>query len=265
MGKISVKNSWNIISRHYQARTRISLDDVHYGPISPGEKELNLLGEVKGKNVLEIGCGGGQNTVVLAKWGAKAAGLDISDEQIMHARKLAEREGVKASFTVGNMEDLSVFGDESTDIVLSSFGVGYVEDIAKTFKEIFRVLRNSGVFVFAEVHPIADRGRVVRYGRKRLWAIANYFDRKRYVWSWRQFEEGKKAMFYGRHRLFQDYFNLLIDSGFQVTRILEPEVYPLDKMTDEEKEEIPYVEAGFVKNYELWKRTPYTVIFKTMK
>ena len=106
---MSAKNGWNIISRFYQAKTTISLEDVHYGPISPGESELKLLGNVKGKKILEIGCGGGQNSIVLAKWGAKPVGLDLSEVQIKHAQKLAKKEHVSVAFHVGNMEDPSAF------------------------------------------------------------------------------------------------------------------------------------------------------------
>jgi cyclopropane fatty-acyl-phospholipid synthase-like methyltransferase len=74
---------------------------VHYGPISPGESELKLLGDVKCKDVLEIGCGGGQNTIVLSKKGAKSIGLDISEEQIKYARKLARRERQKLRSSSG--------------------------------------------------------------------------------------------------------------------------------------------------------------------
>jgi len=85
---MTAKKGWNIISKDYQASVRISLDDVHYGPMAPGEKELRLLGEVEGRDILEIGCGGGQNAIVLAKWGARSVGLDICEEQ-MHATRCA--------------------------------------------------------------------------------------------------------------------------------------------------------------------------------
>jgi ubiquinone/menaquinone biosynthesis C-methylase UbiE len=121
---MSAKKGWNIISRKYQKKTLISFEDVHYGPISYGESELKLLGNVKGKDVLEIGCGGGQNAIVLSKWGARSVGIDISEKQIKFARKLAKQEGVKVQFHVCNMEDLSIFDSESFDIVISSFGIG---------------------------------------------------------------------------------------------------------------------------------------------
>jgi ubiquinone/menaquinone biosynthesis C-methylase UbiE len=255
------KKGWNVISRNYQKKTLISLKDVHYGPISFGESELKLLGNMKGKNVLEIGCGGGQNAIVLSKWGARSVGMDISEEQIKFARKLAKKEGVKVRFYVGNMEDLSIFDSESFDIVLSSFGIGYVDNLEKTFQEVFRVLQKDGLFVFADVHPIADKGRIIRYGKRRIWGISNYFDRKRYMWRWK----GTKVKFYGRHRTIQDYFHLLKGAGFVVETILEPEPYPINNLSETERKKIPYLEEEFVKNYDLWRRIPYTIIFKVRK
>jgi SAM-dependent methyltransferase len=262
---MSAREGWNIISGSYQEKTSISLEDVHYGPISPGESDLKLLGNVRGKDVLEIGCGGGQNAIVLKKWGANSVGLDISEEQLKCARKLAKKEHVKVPFCIGNMEDLSMFDDESFDIVLSAFGIGYSGNLAKIFREVFRVLRKNGLFVFCDVHPLVDRGRIVRHGKRRAWKIFNYFDRKRNVWSWKL--GGKVAKFYGYHRTFQDYFDCLVDTGFVVERILEPEPYCIDKMPEAETAKIPYIGEGErnLKNYDLWKKIPFTILFKARK
>jgi SAM-dependent methyltransferase len=260
---MSTKKGWNIISRSYQKKTRISLEDVHYGPISAGESELKLLGNVKDKDVLEIGCGGGQNAIALAKWGARSVGLDISEKQIRHARKLATEEGVKVSFHVRNMEDLSIFNDETFDIVLSSFAIEYADDIPRVLSEVFRVLRKKGLLVFAMVHPIIGRGRPIRYGKGRSWIVSNYFDRRKRSWKWKT-EDGV-AEFRGRQITIQDYFDTLAKAGFTVERVVEPEPYPIRKMGETELAKIPYVEAGFIKDYDLWRKTPYTIIFKTRK
>ena len=260
---MSAKEGWDIISRSYQQKTRISLEDVHYGPISAGERELKLLGNVKNKDILELGCGGGQNAIVLAKWGARSIGLDISEEQIRFARKLAKKERVKVPFHIGNMEDLSVFEAESFDIVLSSFAIEYADDILAVFQEVFRVLRKAGFFVFAMVHPIIGRGRPMRRGRRRVWAVSNYFDRRKRLWKWKV--ENGVALFRGRQITIQDYFDMLATTGFFVDRVLEPEPYPIGKMSEAELAEIPYFEAGYLKDYDLWRKVPYTIIFKTRK
>ena len=260
---MSARKGWNIISKAYQADIRISLDDVHYGPISPGESELKLLGDVKGKDILEVGCGGGQNAIVLAKWGARSVGLDISEEQIKYARKLAKENGVDVKFYCGDMEHIDVLNDESFDIVLSSCAIGYSENPTQTFSEAFRVLRRPGLFVFCVVHPMANRGRVVTYGGRKYWGIGNYFDRRRRFWTWKF--DTVTAKFYGYHRKLEDYFNPLISAGFTVDKILEPEPYPLPRLTNEEKQKIPYYWDGSEKEYDVWRRVPFTLIFKAKK
>jgi len=260
---MSAKEGWDIISRSYQRKTKISLKDVHYGPISAGERELRLLGDVKNKNILELGCGGGQNAIVLAKWGAKSVGLDISEKQIRFAQKLAQKEGVRVPFHIGNMEDLGVFKAESFDVVLSSIAIEYADDIPAVFKEVFRALRKAGLFVFAMVHPIIGRGQPLRNRGHRVWAVSNYFDRRKHVWKWKV--EDDVALFRGRQITIQDYFDMLATTGFSVERILEPEPYPIEKMRKAELAGIPYFEAGYLKDYDLWRKVPYTIIFKTRK
>ncbi len=99
--------SWNDLSDYYQRSVRISLEDVHYGPYAPGERDLGMIGDVHELDVLEIGCGGGQNAIVLAKWGAKSVtGLDFSERQLAHARNLAATHSVNVKFVLGRMENL---------------------------------------------------------------------------------------------------------------------------------------------------------------
>lgn len=256
------KKGWDTIAQSYQKKTQISLEDVHYGPISPGESQLRLLGDVRKKDILEVGCGGGQNAIVLAKQGARPVGIDISGKQLRYAWNLAGECDVEVSFLVNTMNELSM-RDESFDIVLSSCAIGYSENLGKVFDEAFRVLRRSGLFVFCVVHPLANRGRRVTYGGRQMWGIGNYFDRRRSVWRWRI--EEKEAKFYGYGRTFQDYFNALVSPGFVVEKILEPEPFPLDKMTLAERGRIPYFEEGYLRDYDVWRKIPFTLLFKTRK
>lgn len=260
---MSAKNGWDIISQAYQLKTKISLEDVHYGPLSAGENELKLLGNVKDKDILEIGCGGGQNAIVLSKWGARSVGLDISKQQIKYAKKLAKKEGTRVPFHIRDMQDLHIYKDESFDLVLSSFGISFADDTFAVFCEVFRVLRRHGLFVFATSHPIIGTGRPIRFGGGKRWAISNYFNRKKRVWKWRT-KQGT-AEFYGGQITVQDYFEMLIKAGFSVERILEPEPYHLKEMTESQLARIPYYDPGYVKNYELWRKTPFTIIFKARK
>src|SRR6266849_2419262 len=88
-------NSWDRFSAAYQKGAQLPTDVAHYGPDIPTEADLRLLGDLKGKRVLELGCGGAQCSIAFAKQGAIAIGVDFSAEQIAYARRLADREGVK--------------------------------------------------------------------------------------------------------------------------------------------------------------------------
>src|SRR3972149_5538370 len=79
---VDIRKSWDKIAEYYNIRYEISCDVVHYGPLCPGEDRLRLLGDIRGKKVIDMGCGGGQNAVALAKMGAKVTAVDFSCEQI---------------------------------------------------------------------------------------------------------------------------------------------------------------------------------------
>ncbi|MCK4443895.1 MAG: class I SAM-dependent methyltransferase, partial [Thermoplasmata archaeon] len=142
-----IAHAWNGLTDHYQENTEISTRDVHYGWLAYGERRLGLIGNVRGKRALEIGCGGGQNTIALARWGAEAYGVDPSKKQIEYARRLAQECEVDATFHVAPAEDLSQFQDSFFDLALSSYAFGYVAELAKAYAEAYRVLRAGGIFV----------------------------------------------------------------------------------------------------------------------
>ena len=81
---------WDEASEYYQKEIADDkLDTVHYGPFGSTEEKLRLLGNVKGKIVLELGCGGGQCAISLTKKGAICTGIDVSAKQLEYAAKLA--------------------------------------------------------------------------------------------------------------------------------------------------------------------------------
>ena len=90
---------WEEIAEAYQAETVISTDDFHYGPLIAGDSELELLPKtLSGLDCLEIGCGGAQNSIYLAKHGANCTAVDISAKQLRFAKQLARQAGVIVSF-----------------------------------------------------------------------------------------------------------------------------------------------------------------------
>ncbi|MHA2246196.1 MAG: class I SAM-dependent methyltransferase [Candidatus Hodarchaeales archaeon] len=270
MNNTQNQESWNTISRSYQGEKRISLDNVHYGPVAPGERELVLLGDVKGKKVLELGCGGGQNSIVLTKWGAEVIGLDISELQLEHANSLAKKEEVQVRFVQGRMEDLGQFESNTFDIVISSHAIGYVDDLKAVFKETERVLKPEGFLVFCFEHPIwLTVGPAFEDGD--LTKVQSYFDRNRDVWDWICLN-GTKATFNQGNWSITEIINGFIEVGLRIVRIEEPQAYNIANMDEKAISNIPYISAAkdtykeYVNKFvRVIRMIPFSMIVKAKK
>ncbi len=120
-----IKKWWNQSSAYYQKKFDIPVDDIYYWPFCPSEKELNIMdvNNIKGKKVLELGCGGGQCSIFLSKKGAICKGVDISKKQISFAKKLAKKNYAEVEYFEGSGENLDMFEDNHFDIVLSVFSI----------------------------------------------------------------------------------------------------------------------------------------------
>lgn len=124
------------------------------GNTSPEYKEaIKQLGNVKGKKVLNLGCGLGEEATYLAVQGAKVYAIDMSKEMLNATKKLAHRYGIFKNITYSCMsvEELE-FYDENFDCVFGCNILHHV-DINKTINETKRVLKPGGIAVFSE--PLA--------------------------------------------------------------------------------------------------------------
>ncbi len=109
---------------------------------------LSLLGDAKGKAVLDMGCGPGGNSVYLARNGAKVSAIDISPANIARTKEWADKNSVNVDASVMDCEKPG-FADASFDMVFGSFILHHI-DIGKAAPEIRRVLRPGGKAVFIE-------------------------------------------------------------------------------------------------------------------
>jgi SAM-dependent methyltransferase/ADP-ribose pyrophosphatase YjhB (NUDIX family) len=211
------RSAWNAISPAYQASRGPPADDIYWGVLCPPESELSLLGEVKGRRLLVLGCGGGQDAIALARWDAQVVGIDLSDAQVAHGRKLAEKEGLILPLVQGNVEQMPGIDSESQDIVISAQALNYVERIDRCFSEVARVLKPGGIFAFSVQHPMdACLEDDVPHSLEK-----GYFQVE-HDWRWDFREAAVSARFRSWFRPISEWFDLLCASGFDVERILEP-------------------------------------------
>jgi SAM-dependent methyltransferase len=117
------------------------------------ESDLQLIGEVAGCDVLELGCGGAQWSIALARSGARATGLDNSARQLSYARTAVDAAGVDVTLVHGHAEQ-TPFDAASFDVVFCDHGAMSFADPALTIPEVARILRPGGILAFSTAHPI---------------------------------------------------------------------------------------------------------------
>lgn len=148
---------WDSHSAEYQTRHsgHISPDRMAWGVWQIGEDEVRALPDVTGKDVLELGCGACQWSIALARRGARCVGLDFSDRQLEHARRLMAPAGVDFPLVQASAEDVPL-PDAGFDLVFADHGAFGFTDPYRTVPEAARLLRPGGDLVFSMNTPISD-------------------------------------------------------------------------------------------------------------
>lgn len=149
---------WDALAPVYAAITRIREDDFHFGPQIPGDRELRILPDLPpGATALELGCGGGQNSVFLAAGrGLRCTALDVSEAQLSRARARAAAAGAAVEFLRSPIEgfEAAVGPDRRFDLVHSSHALEFVEDPAAAVRAMARAAKPGGWVVVSTVHPL---------------------------------------------------------------------------------------------------------------
>jgi ubiquinone/menaquinone biosynthesis C-methylase UbiE len=258
---VSLRKGWDRIADNYQRKMRIPSDNVYWGEFVPAESRLGLLGNVKGKRILEIGCGGAQNSIALAKWGAEAYAVDLSRTQILYGTRLARADNVEVNLIVCDMQKLP-FREETFDIVLTAISLQYAPDLKLAIAEVNRVLLRKGHFTFSAMHPLYQ-GKLVRYRGKPAVVVRGYFRRRTIRWIER-LQDGSEVRMHECYRTLQDYFDALTENGFVVDRYVELErlkrgsLHALDLEDIRERREAR-------KLYAIMKEVPYWFVLKARK
>jgi SAM-dependent methyltransferase len=146
---------WDSWSNEYQQLHASQLNVVEpvWGTWSIPESELGVLGEVAGRDVLELGCGAAQWSILLAKQGARIVGLDNSARQLEHARERMAEAGVGFPLVHAPAESVPL-PDASFDVVFCDHGAMTFADPLLVVPEVARLLRPGGLFAFSHFSPL---------------------------------------------------------------------------------------------------------------
>ncbi len=148
---------WNAESDGYQRRHGRALEKAPsaWGTWRIPESSVRVLGEVDGRDVLEFGCGAAQWSIALAREGARAVGLDLSEVQLAHGRRLAAAAGCRVPLVQASAES-APFAGESFDVVFCDHGAMSFARPERTVAEAARLLRPGGLFAFCMSTPVRD-------------------------------------------------------------------------------------------------------------
>lgn len=193
-----------------------------------------LLPDFAGKRVLDLGCGYGWHCKYAADQNADyVLGTDISKKMLQTAREINPASQIEYRCTA--MEDLD-FPEHTFDVVLSSLAFHYIKDFEPLVKNIFRWMKQGGTFVFSVEHPVFtsygtqdwyydENGKILHF------PVDNYY-----------YEGKREAVFLGEkvikyHRTLTTYLNTLLQNGFEIQHVIEPqppeEMMELEGMKDE--------------------------------
>lgn len=211
---------WNEWSNDFQALWNADTADGDLPPApspfdadAPGGPQPDVLESVDGSAYVELGCGGGQGSVGTARLGADpVVGVDLSGEQLRHARRLRDFYGVEARFLQADLTDLPL-ADSSFDVASSEAAYQMVGHLEGALGEAHRVLREDGVLVLSVPHPLYEL-LDLETGEFR-WS---YFDTGRREIT---IDEEYESVLVAFDRTVADLHNALVDAGFEVRRLLE--------------------------------------------
>lgn len=113
---------------------------------------LAMLPDIEGLSGLDIGCGDGHNTRILASLGSKMTGIDISKTFIRHANEKEEEEPLGILYQTANAAELP-FEDQHFDFVAAFMSLMDMADPQRAIKEAYRILKPDGFFQFSIIHP----------------------------------------------------------------------------------------------------------------
>jgi ubiquinone/menaquinone biosynthesis C-methylase UbiE len=211
---------WNSAAEEYLAEHGEFLGDDRFiwGPEGVDEEQAQLLGPVRGKRVLEVGCGAAQCSRWLINQGANAVAFDISVEQLRVAQQLDARTRTTVRTVAADAVALP-YRDGVFDIVCSAFGaLPFVADAGTALSEIARVLKPDGLLVFSVTHPfrwvMPDDPTPAG-----LRITQSYFDRTPYV----EVDSAGTPIYAEHHRTVGDWIRELTGAGFVVDDLFEPE------------------------------------------
>jgi SAM-dependent methyltransferase len=229
MQDADVRAAWDANAPAWANRVRAGRD--LYRELFKAPSFLAFLPPLGGLEAIDLGCGEGATTRLLARTGARMTGVDLSPGMIAEAQAEEARAPLGITYRVGSCARLGGTPPESFDAAVSTMAMMDCSDFSGAVREVFRILKPGAPFCFSVLHPcfITPDTRWVRddHGRERGLMVGRYFDESPFVETFRFSRDPEGETFSPFKvprfpRRLETYVNTLLDTGFSLTRIEEP-------------------------------------------
>jgi SAM-dependent methyltransferase len=209
------QKGWNDVAPKFYGGTALP----KYGPLAQTEDDLHLIDSLKGKPVLELGCGSGHTLCYLAK--VKQAeelwGIDLSQEQIRFTQEYLAAQQVSANLFLASMDENPGIPPAYFDLVVSIYSLGWTPDLSRTLSLVYSYLKPGGTFIFSWEHPVYQ---CLDYRED----IGGYVFTRPYLKEGPEIDpswKGVEIVLYPR--MLSTYLNALIEAGLVVDKMIESE------------------------------------------
>ena len=211
----SKMKSWNDYAKDYDKKVGETGDLDHRETLNP--VILKLIWNIKGKNILDLGCGQGYFSRIMTKQDAVVTGIDLSKDLIKIANQRNQEQELDIKYFISDASNLKDLEDDNFDIVVSNLAFMDIENIYNTIKECSRVLKTNGKIIFSLVNPIFG---ISERSKDNDWY---YLKLIKYKTNSTITNENRGYNFKTTHyhRPVGYYINLLTNNGFYITNYKE--------------------------------------------
>ena len=235
-----VRKQWNQAAESFSTFVRTGKN--YYCDFMNAPALKRMIGNVRGKRMLDIGCGEGFFCRFFARAGNKVTGVDISDRLIEKAVETERSEPLGVEYVAADAAHLPMLRSESFDIVYSHKALMDMPNYEGVVAEVSRVLKPSGKFAVIIEHPCFEAYRTLNGIEVSGWKkktrknqtvdyeyfwVKDYATKHSYLWEWKMDRLPLSFVTTGFHRTLSDYVNAMTTKHLLITKLDEPQ--PLEQ------------------------------------
>jgi len=247
--KEAIKKYSIVAENYHYFRTKKYPGGWMYNEMLEMPATFELLGNLKAKKILDLGCGAGIYARLMTKKGAKVKGVDISPEMLA----IAKKENPKLDLRLASIYKIPF--KEKFDIVVAPLVLDYIVDWDKAFKQINKVLKKGGYFIFSAGNPVSEITKKTSKSKPWIREFEDYFKERKVYGVWKNIlykKEVKDVKMPSYHKTYETIIKTIIKNGFEIVDYKD--CYPLKK-----------AKKLFPKEYTFLIKVPYFCVWKVRK